>query len=228
MIENRPLDSITWKILPDSILSYLLIFTLIVTWGLLVLDWENLESRKLGLGILILAVCVLGLQLLPENNNQQLPVFVEKGNHACPTFCAFDVVQYEYRSFGKYTLSEGDYVVEYSYQKPLHVSKIMEIRPVSSGACASQGSSKLALPSDTFLCNDQEMIMGNQIPDRNEETLSADIINDNSKLAAIVISGINPRKIGNLRNHYLLTNDVTDFLGKALLFVFRWTRINLF
>jgi len=220
------------------------------TWLLLAFDLKNLESRDLTLGSLVLVFCLAVIHFSPLHNNRFLLFHIEQANTACPAFCKFDIVEWERNDPKNVNYSKGDYVVlGNNYSTPYYTTKILA-GPVTE-FCARDNGVSLGLPYDNEFCTlldtgawDDEPLMDNSwktywgknhyylydflIPRRANLEFTNIAARNFSMMSRFEPVGVRPKKIGNLREYYIYSDEVTDLVGTALLAVYQWTGLNLF
>jgi hypothetical protein len=205
------------------------LIALYFSWMLVAFDLKNLESRTLKIWILLPLFCVVWFHTPTYSLPRVVHVFVEQDGLTCPRFCNFDIVEYEPTYRDNYTLSVGDAVVIPRYKKAPFTTTILAGPPKE--ACAPDGSVENYLPERSYYCSkiltgdysDDYLIYGGLYP-------LVRILGDKpmSKISESSVDGVRPRKIGNIRDYYFLSDDLTDLMGNFLLGIYKWTGINMF
>ncbi len=198
------------------------------SWILIAVDIRNLEERKLRLNFFLVLSCAAGIYFVPNHHAGTISIFVEQKNNACPTFCKFDIVEFDIISPDVDTISVGDYVILDGYERPIYTSRIMAGPPAK--ACTNDSRTTLDLPHDNYFCDltsnsyNYDFLVRGHSRWKYENIAGRNI----SMISEFLVHGVRPRKIGNLREYFILTDGITDVVGKALLAVYKWTGFNLF
>jgi len=230
---NQPSESKFLDFLsPTSIMNFSSA-TQYATWILLSIDLNNLESRRLKPGHIIPLAFFFSVHLMPFTDHRITYVHIEQKNTVCPVFCKFDIVKWDFRNPYVEKISEGDYVVmghfgSSAYATRLLAGPIENYLPGTPREVCSKYRLKSQLPQD--LCEDfldtargSFIIRGGPKPefklgDGREGTM----------ILGQEVMGFRPRKIGNLHDYFIFSDEVTEFVGTTLLTVYKWTGLNLF
>ena len=160
-------------------------------------------------------------------------IHVEQENTVCPAFCKYDIVEWDFLDFDVEKVSIGDYVVLGGFRGPFYTTKILE--GPAKDVCASGRIKAWRLPGDNRFCTKWKNDSGEYVhlydflipglPKPGYENIRG---RDIAMIFRHEAKGVRPRKVGNLREYYLYSDEVTDLVGKALLTVYKWTGLNLF
>ena len=210
-----------------------------MAWLLLALDIRKLETRKVTRKHFLVLACAAGIFFIPAHPGHPAEIYVEQANYVCPEFCKYDIIQYKRldHPFGDPTSDlEGKYVVIGDVGDPRYTTKLLsgslekeEIDSVKKGCRKYREeteSQRFWRESCEYELTDflnKYLIAGGPNPvfkNRKGEHFSF--------IWKIGINGINPERIGNIREYFVFNEEVTDFVGNALLTVYKWTGINLF
>lgn len=110
----------------------------------------------------------------------------------------------------------------------LYLSKILVDSP--NLTCAKNPRTSLNLPFKNHFCQNDLgprrndiIILGGPEPDY--------IIADGKEVTVTsnhFVEGVNSRKIGNTHEYSVLSDDITDIVGRFLLIIYKWTGFNFF
>jgi hypothetical protein len=228
ILSNKPVEVAYDYFLPRSFYHALSDVAQYAAWALLAIDLKRVDSRNFRLGYLLGLVCVFCPQFLPFHHQGLQFIFVEQSNQACPAFCKYDVIEYEYFLRQKHITKVGDYVVVTTYRAPTFVTKVL----AEQKECTPDGRvPPYLMRGNAWFCRKspwgdilyQYLIVSGPVPlyqiDENKSL---------SRISDLVGNGIKPRKIGNTHEYFLFTDGITDAVGNALLVLYKWTGINLF
>ncbi len=200
------------------------------SWLLLSLDTRNLENRKLKLNFFLILICAAGVYFVPDHNAGTLNIHIETRNYACPQFCPHDIVQYEPYDRRVDRIQAGDYVMVGIVYEFNYMAKVLVPGPPEE-ACADDGRTTLQLPIGNHYCRAyapgkytyQFLVLGGPQPEfTGSDGVKISILTD------LHVSGIRPKKIGNTREYFFLSDNITEFVGRVLLITYEWTGLNLF
>jgi hypothetical protein len=221
-----------------------------VTWLLLAADLRNLEGRRTGIVSLLLLQCFAVIYFAPFDNNRAPFFHIEQADIACPAFCKHDIVEWEVHEPDIHRISRGDYVVLEDLEAgAFRITKILA-GPVKE-ACAGDSRTSLGLPPENEYCKlvkigawEREPLVNNSwqiywgeyyyyrydflIPGRPKRSSSNIRSRNLSLLSRYAIIGVRPRKIGNIREYFFYSDELTDVIGHAVLTIHQWTGVNLF
>ena len=201
-----------------------------VSLALLAIDFKGMERRLLTKMHILLIVCMALVSTIPfSSRHRTLNLFVEELGNVCPAFCRYDIVEFDYAWPPKKKLAIGEYFISSTPNHKPEVGKVLANSPERD--CAKGGPVFRYLPSYNYYCRHvgtgydymQYLVLRSWHP-MNDALIDKDI----STMNEGGINGINPRKIGNLRQYYFLNNTVTNFIGNTLVKIYEWTGINLF
>ena len=204
-------------------------FTQIMSWLYLAYDLRCLEQTSLKLWHCLPLLLILFLQQMPLHDFRGTQFFVQQGNDACPAICAgdaFEWVQYDRRY---YDLKVGEHVVIQNERgdRP-YGSKIYAVP--TEIECPLVSESTLNPEFEKFFCYAHRrksdylfVIFGGQGSQSKE--IDGQIF---SIVQSEKIKGVQPKKIGNVREHFFLSNKISKIVGRAYLLIYKWTGINLF
>jgi hypothetical protein len=229
ILANLPLHITSPNFPAHGLAENLSVAARIISWLLLILDLGKLETRNLKPGPLLVSTCIAGLYFIPPHFPGNLTLSVETKNDLCPVFCQYDVVEYDLSFPGKAKLKNGDYVVVYVFKPDLLLTQILAVP--SKEICPEFMRMKRYLSYDHFFCDpdgdggfsDPWLVYGG--PEPKMKSLDG---RDVSLVYRHNINGVRPRKIGNIRDYFILTEGISDFVGHALLTIYKLTDINLF
>ena len=220
------------------------------SWLLLAADLRNLENRRTGIVSLLLLQCFAVIYFAPFENNRAPFFHIEQAEIACPAFCKHDIIEWEIHELDIHRLSKGDYVVLEDLEAGAFRTTIILAGPVKE-ACAGDSRTSLGLPLENEFCKlvkigawDKERtayisdkarwgknhyyMYDFLIPGR-PKLISTNIRGRNlSLLSRFSIVGVRPRKVGNIREYFFHSEELTDFIGHAVLTIYQWTGVNLF
>jgi hypothetical protein len=202
--------------------------SLYISWGLLTVDLRNIETRTMKLTLFLVLCCATGLYFVPAHYGGNLNIHIEQDDFACPMFCKYDIVEYEFRHLPKHNFSIGDYVITEVPLGNFHLSKVVAGPP--GEACAKDDRTILRLPVDNFYCFNINgkyvfeyiVLLGPHPVINNRE------VNEFTMVNKIDIVGVELKKIGNTHEYFVLSDGVTDSIGKSLLTIYQLTGVNLF
>ena len=179
---------------------------------------------------LVLVAGLSGLIAILLQNNPTRLVFVEQQNYTCPAFCKNDIIEYERRDVENDRLSVGDYVVMDYGKTPPYVSRILVDSRQWEGACPEDDSNWLAPPRTGPPCPGKEIgeIYDFLIPGGPDPDIKTRFGQEYSLIENGSVQDFRPRKIGNLHDYYILSDGITEFVGRALLGLYKLTGVNLF
>jgi hypothetical protein len=201
-----------------------------VTWGMLVIDFRGIERRLLSTSHLLLITSFALLMTIADfHNHGPLNLYVEKVGNVCPTYCRYDIVEFDWALGPKQNLAIGKYFVMHDHKLRLHVAKVLANSPERD--CAKNGPVFQYLPAYNKYCRHvgsgydyMKYLVQSSWHPMDDALIDKDI----SAINEVGIHGINPRKIGNLRQYYFLNDTMTDFIGNTLITIYEWTGINFF
>ena len=155
-----------------------------------------------------------GINLFGLFEEPGLPFYVEQENYACPIFCKDDIIEFELAGRHDNKFKTGDHVVmQWNTSRP-YVARIFD-EPRKKPPCPDDYYNWLAPHSPEFLCPQGEgyntglyTIIGG--PDTNSDMPVEIGINLVDKQE---VSGLNPRKIGNIRQFDYGYDAITLFVG---------------
>ena len=201
-----------------------------VSWILLALDIRNLKNRKPEINPFLIAVCAFGLYSIPYHNPGNSRLLVHDNNNLCPVFCLNDIIEYDHRTLDTDIVSVGDYVLmDRVYPHP-YISKILAMP--SKDLCEDDGHLKFIQANDKFTCLPNSDRSGYFYPHLVWGGLDAKFVGLEGKDVSTVldgdIHGINPRKIGNIREYNFLSDEITEMIGRFLVAIYEMTGLNLF
>jgi hypothetical protein len=201
-----------------------------VSWILLALDFKNLENRKPGINLFLIAVCAFGLYSVPYYNPGNSRLLVQNNNNLCPEFCLHDIIEYDYRRLDADIVSAGDYVLMDRVKPHPYISKILALP--SKELCEDEGHLKFIQADAKFTCLPNSDRSGYFYPHLVLGGLEAKFVSLDGKDVSIVlngdIQGINPRKIGNIREYNFLSDGITETIGRLLVAIYEMTGLNMF
>jgi hypothetical protein len=198
------------------------------SWFLMALDARGLDERNFSFGYFPLAAIIALLGVLPLHNHGILYLHIVKDSPVCSKICENDILSFNIVSDPKHPPVIGDYVLLGWPISSMTPTRIVMTRPRIPCLDGYHGgwTSKL----DSYLCSegyrnyfyDYLVIAkpGNGYPTANGIYLKC--------ISAGAVFGTELRKIGNIRDYDLFTDDATDIFGHALLTIYKWTGINLF
>ena len=201
-----------------------------VSLALLAIDFKGIERRLLTKTHLVLIVSIALVSSVPfSSRHRVLNLFVEEVGNVCPAFCRYDIVEFDPAWPPKKKLAIGEYFISEDTNFKPQVGKVLANSPEHD--CARGGPVFRYLPAKNNYCWEMEpgyyqmpylvqsswQPMNDVIIDRYIST-----INENG------IRGVNPSRIGNLRQYYFMNDTVTDLIGSTLVKIYEWTGINLF
>jgi len=200
------------------------------SWFFLLLDIRNLRNRKLKLNLFLILVCAVGIYFVPDHSPGVLNIHIETRNYACPQFCPHDVIQYDFYDNRIDKIQAGDYVLVGVLDEVTYMARVLVPGPPEE-ACAGDGRTTLQLPIGNSFCEKYVrdkylyhfLVSGGPQP---EFTIS-----DGAKVSMITdsqVSGVRPKKIGNTREYFILSDNITEFVGRVLLITYELTGLNLF
>jgi len=202
----------------------------LVSWILLALDFKNLENRKPRISLFLIAVCALGLYSIPYHNPGNSKLLVQDNNILCPVFCLHDIIEYDHRRLDINIVSVGDYVLMDRVKPHPYISKILAMP--SKDLCEDDGHLKFIQANDKFACLPNSDRSGYFYPHLVWGGLDAKFVGLEGKDVSTVldgdIHGINPRKIGNIREYNFLSDEITEMIGRFLVAIYEMTGLNLF
>jgi hypothetical protein len=205
------------------------------SWFLLALDLRKLEHRHLKLNLFLALSCIAGVYYVPEHYPEKLTVYVEKENTVCPVFCKNDIVEFDFNFWvvqkkpGPDTkIWKGQIVIADVFRGYPYATKILA---APDDICSGSAGNILPLHAKEFFCIEGYKGI-HPFPYLLQEGPNPEYKRYEDKylsmIAGPLISGINPRKIGNIREYYFLSNGISDGIGEALLVVYKMTGLNLF
>jgi len=202
--------------------------SLYISWILLAFDFRNIEGRRLKINFFLVLSCLAGLYFAPYSEARTLNIYIESDDFACPAFCKYDIVEYTLRYLPEHKFSVGDYIIIEEPLGSLYVAKLMLDSP--EDACATDSRTILHLPVRNRYCfNVEGLYMAKYLaligPHQREKYRE---VNEYTLLGLHNIRGVELKKIGNTHEYFVLSDGLTDFVGHALLFVFKITGVNLF
>jgi hypothetical protein len=202
----------------------------IFSWTLLALDIKYLETRNLTFRFLLPIVCFFTFQFMPFHSDRLLSIYVEQENYTCPAFCEFDLIKFESAMSDRDKHSVGDFIVIPLGGRRYYVSRILAGPAKKKEPCPDDYFNWIEPRKPDFLCPQGDggatydfLIMGG--PEPQLKMLDGE---EYSLISKFIIGGFKPEKIGNLKEYYFWSDEVTNWLGYALLEIYLWTRINLF
>jgi len=235
-LSNKPIEatdaSVHLFILKSNLPETFLYFS----WFLLALDLKKLGKRTLKISGFLVLSCAAGLYFIPHHRPMSIYGYIEQENYACPTFCKYDFIEYEPRWRQKGDLSEGDFVIFGEFEGPYYASKLLAgpLKNYLPGTvkklCAGYGDADELQRAKKSSCEaslkeklNYFLILGGPKPEfKDEDGRRA------SMVSSYEIRGASPRKIGNTHEYFIVTDEITDIIGNALLTVYKWTGINFF
>jgi hypothetical protein len=209
-------------------------------WVLLALDARKIELRKLNSKPLLIISCAAGIYFVPDHNPGTLNIQIVEHDFACPTWCMYDIVEYQMYDDRVHKLSAGDHVVLGNYFDYLYVAELL-IPGSPEEACSEEGIATRLFPAGNIFCqkilgNDylyKVVALGAHAP---EHTTIGDpppelTTVDGRKVTIYTDSqvfGVELKKVGNTRQYFVFTDSITDFIGRVLLSIYEMTDVNLF
>jgi hypothetical protein len=230
IILNRPfnvVDGIPFSVFPFIDLSEVV---KLYSWLLLAIDVRKIDQRHLNIWFLLPVVLYVTVQFMPFHERDVLWIYIEQESYTCPAFCEHDIISFEFggADYDKYSI--GDYIIMSHNRGQNYVSRILVSQSREKEPCPDDYYNWIEPEKPDFLCPQGDkaamydfMIMGGHKP--HYTMLDGQTY---SLISRFQIHGYEPKKIGNLREYYFWSNDVTDWVGKALLEIYLWTRINFF
>jgi hypothetical protein len=227
---NLPYDLSTETHPVQDFAILIAILVQLASWILLALDLGNLENRKPGINLFLIVVCALGLYSVPYHNPGNSRLLVLDNNELCPEFCVHDIIEYDHRILGTDIVSVGDYVLmDRVYPHP-YLSKILALP--SKDLCENDGHLKIIQVNDKFSCLPNSDRSEYFYPHLVWGGLEARFVDLNGKDVSAVlegnIQGINPRKIGNIREYKFLSDGIAETFGRLLMATYEMTGLNMF
>ena len=229
-LSNKPLNfsvsSSPTDFLPENLKEVIQFFS----WILLALDIKKLEKRILKPNLFLFLACAAGIYFVPNHDPGVLNIHIEDRDIACPTFCKHDIVEYELYDNRVHKILVGDYILLGIMINPKHLAKVLVAGPPAE-ACARDGRTVLQLPVRNSYCRKdvlgrylyQLLVLGGPDPEyKNPDG------KDVSLVAEFRVHGVGLRKVGNIRQYFILSEGITDVVGHVLLTVYEWTGLNLF
>ena len=232
---NLPHSLSTLNYKRDFIAANISEYVCYFSWFLLALDLRNLEHRHLKLNLFLALSCIAGVYYVPEHYPEKLTVYVEKENTVCPVFCKNDIVEFDitlleiHKNPGqKLKIWRGQIVIVDVFRGYPYATKILA---APDDICSGNAGNLLAPHEKEYFC--VEGYKGKQpLPYLLQVGPKPEYNRYNGKYHSMIgsplISGINPRKIGNIREYYFLSNGISDGIGEALLVLYKLTGLNLF
>jgi hypothetical protein len=201
-----------------------------IAWILLLLDIRKLEQFRLQTRLFVLPLLALGAWFAPGHNPGDLNLIVENKNDLCPVFCKYDIVEYDHKNYRVDRISIGDYVLLNRIGPQPYITQVLAV--ASKELCERNKQTGEFRPVVNLFCiqvsEGQELIypwlvLGGPFPeltDRQNQPVS--MISDST------VQGVRLRKIGNIRDYFVLNDEVTDYIGHALMTIYSMTGLNFF
>ena len=225
-LRHRPFDFQDMNQIPLNLLHGIQVIAQVFSWGLMAIDIRKTETRLFEPVYLVKVVSVAMVLLTPYPEIRKLRMFIQQEDQACPAFCKFDIIEFDMHLLRKHKISVDDHVVVHSWSSGITATKILAGPP--DAVCETDGSVPPYLPKGSWFCRK---------PSNEIYTFHYLIRSDVAPgfksgnyimIPNIAVDGINPRKIGNTHEYFVLTDGVTEVVGNSLLFFYKWTGINLF
>jgi hypothetical protein len=220
---------------PHMLAMYLAEYIRYFVFVLLVLDLKQLENRKLNFDLFLMGACAVGIYFVPFHHPGVQTVFVESKNTVCPAFCKDDIIEFDYRSFEdlwnyqkETVVPVGDYVAINVFDRNPYTTIVLAD---PDDVCSGLARRILPLKDRWYYCADEYdntppypyLVLGGAKPEYRGYNGQ-----DISMVGPSEMSGINPRKIGNIREYFIYSDHVTVVVGHVLLVVYEMTGLNLF
>jgi hypothetical protein len=210
------------------------------SWLLLALDVRKIELRKLNSKPLLIISCAAGIYFVPDHNPGTLNIQIVEHDFACPTWCMYDIVEYQMYDDRVHKLSAGDHVVLGNYFDYLYVAELL-IPGSPEEACSEDGIATRLFPAGNRFCrkillNDYAyyvVALGGHAPEHTTVGGPAPELTtvDGRKVTIYTNSqvfGVELKKVGNTRQYFVLTDSITDFVGRVLMSIYEVTDVNFF
>ncbi len=197
------------------------------SWLLLAFDVRSVDKRPITLNSMPIIAIVSVTYLFPSFATNFPYIHVVQNNALCPTFCRYDIVEYDFYIPADDDLSVGDHVIVDDIINRQYLTTILAGPP--KDACKGDERTVVGLPLNNPYCESFSdprywyLVPGGPTPqfpnvgDRGISMVSEDDVD-----------GIRPRKIGNTHQYFLVSEGTTDYVGNALLILFKWTGLNPF
>ncbi len=214
----------------NSVAGNLREISLYIFWILLALDSKLLEKRRFGYGSFLILACAAAIFFSPYYRPAELSIYVVNEDFACPEFCKHDIVEYDFNDH-EHKISVGEYIVVRTFITHPYIAKILI--DAQEKMCTQSirdplyipSDQILFLPSDDMFCtkisghfSNQYIVHGGTSP--NIETPRGERF---SSISNINVYGFRPRKIGNTREIFILSDAITDVVARSLLVIYKWT-----
>ena len=208
------------------------------SWFLLAFDLRNLETRKFKVNLLLVLSFAILIYFDQTYRPSFLYIYVEREGYTCPAFCTYDVVEFEPYAllYDLEIVAEGDFVVLGDTFGPYYTSKLLSgpLKNYLPGTvkemCAGYGDSDELQRLKKRVCEvelEDKRIDFLAPGGPNPDFKSKDGI-DVSMISLRDVHGVRPKKIGNTHEYFVISDEVTDVVGNALLTIYKWTGANLF
>ncbi len=227
VITNEPIESggrysiAVWPHITIDVAQYF-------SWFLLGIDIGRHESRKLKFGYVFPAACIVLLHFLPLREHGDSHLHVVESNHSCEVFCKHDIVTFE-GLYGKYdTVSIGDLILVRITRRHFYPAKVVMVR--TREPCLTDFPLDMGAKLDFYSCDNRirNYFYDFLVEGGPEKTYVTPGGRSLTPLHSFYVEGIHLKKIGNTHDYFFLTEQMTDFVGNALLAIYEWTGINLF
>ncbi|MBT3787456.1 MAG: hypothetical protein HN725_21915 [Alphaproteobacteria bacterium] len=234
--ENLPFNLSDENYSSNFLAPNIMEYTRYLAWTLVAFDLKKLEERDLRPNLFLVLICIAGTYYLPEHYAGNLTVYVENENTVCPVFCKDDIIEYDWRTLEdlrKHRIRSEVSAGELLIANISHISTYATIvLATPEDICTGKTVKLLSLPDDKYYCDRGNfkgtlpypyLVLGGPNPEYTG--YGGEKI---SMVAGLIASGINARKIGNIREYYFWSDGVTEALGQVLLLVYKMTGLNLF
>ena len=252
-LRNAPIEWGDPNFFPYILFDRFVLIAEYTTWFLLALDWKNLDRRSLRPLLFFALPGAMAIFITLNQDRHVLFMHVETKNVVCPTFCKHDIIEWDHNVSKTAKISKGDYVVVEDGYKPYVTTRVL-VDPVVQ-ACAEDDRTELRLPRNNMFCHRFLVRQGKDMTGHIESTVSragrvyfydyeylvAGRVGHTaffpwnhahprkiSMVSKYDVMGVQPKKIGNIREYFVLTDDLSDLFGRGLLAIYKWTGINLF
>jgi hypothetical protein len=204
------------------------------SWSLLFIDVGQQESRKLRPWYLSLVACIGLLHTLPLHSQDILFLHVVSNKYDCDDYCANDVFSYEMFIESKDEVSIDDLILVKDFSISVedfgrHYFPARVVMTRISEPCFTDFPLDMHARLDFYFCVDGKrdyfydfLVVGG--PKTEYVTPGGQSV---TPLPSGEIEGFNLKKIGNTHKYFILTEEITEFTGNALLAIYKWTGINL-
>ena len=252
-LRNEPVEWDNRNFLPAVLFDRFVQIAEYTTWFLLALDWKNLDRRSLKPLLFFALPCAIAIFITLNQDRHVLFMHVETKNVVCPAFCKHDIIEWDHNVSKTEKISKGDYVVIEDGYKPYVTTRVL-VDPVVQ-ACAEDDRTELRLPINNMFCHRYLTPQGRGLSGGIASTVSRTgriyiyyyeylvagrvghtvffpwnhaLPRKISMVSKYDVIGVRPRKVGNIREYFIFTNDLSDLFGRGLLIIYKWTGINLF